>query len=200
MERLSGLDASFLYFETPSMHMHVCATIMFDPSSVKDGYSFENVKEMLRGRLHLVPPFRRRLMAVPFNLHHPVWIEDPDFDLDYHVRRAAVPAPGGPEELAELAGEIAGRPLDRSRPLWEIHLIEGLEHGHVGVVAKMHHCTIDGVSGANMMVHLFDLSPQGDEKPPPDEDWKPERKPTDLELVGYAVNSRMRRRLAIPRV
>src|SRR5438094_5730627 len=116
------------------------------------------------------------------------------------MRRAAVPAPGGPEELAEAAGAVASRQLDRSRPLWEIHIIEGLEHGYVGVVAKMHHCTIDGVSGANMMVHLFDLSPQGDEKPPPDANWTPERKPSDLELVGYAVNSRLRRRLAIPRV
>ena len=199
MERLSGLDASFLYFETPSMHMHVCATIMFDPSSVKDGYSFENVKETLRGRLHLVPPFRRRLMSVPFNLHHPVWIEDPDFDLDYHLRHIGLPPPGTPEQLGELAGDIASRPLDRNRPLWEMWIVEGLENGDVATIAKMHHCTVDGVSGSNLMVHLFDLEPNPP-KPAEQEEWKPEHKPSDLELVGYAMNSRARRPLGLAKV
>src|SRR5581483_3600279 len=199
MERLSGLDASFLYFETPSMHMHVCATIVFDPSSVEGGYSFDNVKEMLRSRLHLVPPFRRRLMSVPFNLHHPVWIEDPDFDLDYHLRHIGLPPPGTPEQLAELAGDIASRPLDRSRPLWEMWIVEGLENGNVATIAKMHHCTVDGVSGSNLMVHLFDLEPNP-EKPAEQEEWKPEHKPSDLELVGYAMNSRARRPLNLARV
>jgi diacylglycerol O-acyltransferase / wax synthase len=199
MERLSGLDASFLYFETPTMHMHVCATIIFDPSTVPGGYSFENVKDMFRERLHLVPQFRRRLMPVPFNLHHPVWIEDPDFDLDYHVRRLACPAPGTPEQLAEIAGDIASRQLDRTRPLWEFHIVENLEHRHVGVVAKMHHCTVDGVSGANLMVHLFDFEADPQPVDPPEDEWKSERKPTDVELVGYAINSRLRRRVNIAR-
>src|SRR5688500_9160495 len=100
MQRLSGLDAGFLYMETSSMHMHVASTVVFDPSTVPGGYSFEKVKELVRSRLHLLPPFRRRLVTIPFELHHPLWIEDPDFDLDYHVRRAGLPAPGGKEELA----------------------------------------------------------------------------------------------------
>jgi WS/DGAT/MGAT family acyltransferase len=200
MERMSGLDASFLYFETPTMHMHVCATIIFDPSTVEGGYSFENVKQFIEGRLHLVEPFRRRLVSVPFNLHHPVWVEDPDFDLDYHLRRIGLPSPGTPEQLAELAGDIASRPLDRTRPLWEMWIVEGLEDGNVAVVAKMHHCTVDGVSGANLMVHLFDLAAEPEEKPPPPENWEPERKPSDLELVGYGLVSRARRPLNIFKV
>jgi WS/DGAT/MGAT family acyltransferase len=193
MERLSGLDASFLYFETPTNHMHVAAVMVFDPSTMPGGYSFERVKEFIAGRLHLIPQFRRRLVPVPFNLAHPIWIEDPNFDLDYHVRRVGAPTPGGPHELADLAGDIASRQLDRTRPLWEIWVVEGLQHGHVGVVAKMHHCTVDGVSGANLMVHLFDLTPE----PAPVEagDWHPERRPTDVELVAYALRSRARRPL-----
>src|SRR3981081_71118 len=106
MERLSGLDASFLYFETPANHLHVSSVMTFDPSPVPNGYSFAHVKETVADRLHLVSPFRRRLVSVPFNLHHPVWIEDPDFDLDFHVRRVAGPAPGGPEEVEELTSQL----------------------------------------------------------------------------------------------
>ena len=94
MERMSGLDATFLYFETPNMHMHVMGVIVFDPSTVAEGYSFERVKEIMSKRLHLVPPFRRKLAPIPFNMHHPVWVEDPDFDLDYHIHRIGCPAPG----------------------------------------------------------------------------------------------------------
>ena len=126
MQRLSGLDASFLYLESPSNHMHVAATMTFDPSTVEGGYSFDKVRALLESRLHLIPQFRQRLATVPFNLHHPVWVEDPDFDLDYHLRRIAAPAPGSYHELAELAGDIAGRQLDRSRPLWEMYIVEGL--------------------------------------------------------------------------
>jgi WS/DGAT/MGAT family acyltransferase len=198
MERLTGLDASFLYFETPTMHMHVCATIIFDPSTVEGGYSFEKVREVVEGRLHLIPQFRRKLAPVPLNLHHPVWVEDADFDLDFHLHRIGAPSPGGLEQLAEVAGDIASRQLDRTRPLWEMWIVEGLENGNVATIAKMHHCTIDGVSGANMMVHLFDLDPN-EVKPPPPE-WVPERRPSDAELVGYGLMSRLRRPLNIFKV
>src|SRR5438552_18027986 len=200
MERLTGLDAGFLYMEPPSRHMHTLKIAVLDPAGVPGGYRFDLVKEVLSTRLRHLPPFRRRLVEVPFQLHHPVWVEDPDFDLDYHVRRVAVPAPGGPEQLGEIAGDIASRPLDRSRPLWELWVVEGLENGHIAVIAKMHHCTIDGVSGANLMVHLFDLSPEGDEKPAPEEEWKPERVPSPPELIGYAINSRARRPLQMARI
>ncbi|HEX9235055.1 MAG TPA: wax ester/triacylglycerol synthase family O-acyltransferase [Actinomycetota bacterium] len=189
MERLSGLDASFLYFETPTMHMHVCATIVFDPSTMPGGYSFEKVKEFHQSRLHLVPPYRRKLATVPFNLDHPYWVEDEGFDLDYHVRRIGCPAPGTEEQLADIAADIASRPLDRTRPLWEVWVVEGLENGQIAVVAKMHHSTVDGVSGANVLVHLFDLQPEPSNKPPP-ADWKPERKPSDVEMLGRALLSR----------
>jgi WS/DGAT/MGAT family acyltransferase len=200
MQRLSGLDASFLYFETPANHLQVSAIMVFDPSTVPGGYSFERVKATVASRLHLVPPFRRRLIPVPFNLHHPIWIEDPDFDLDFHLRRIAAPAPGGPRELADIAGDIAGRQLDRTKPLWEIWVVEGLQNGHIATVSKMHHCTIDGVSGANILVHLLDLAPDPAESPSPPPEWKPEHKPSDLELVGHALNSRLRQPARLAKV
>jgi WS/DGAT/MGAT family acyltransferase len=189
---MSGLDASFLYFETPNMHMHVVGVIVFDPSTVPGRYSFDRVKEMMHNRLHLVPTFRRKLAPIPFNLHHPVWVEDANFDLDYHVRRIGCPAPGSERELAEVVGDIAGRPLDRSRPLWEMVIIEGLQNGYIASVSKMHHCTIDGVSGANLMVHLFDLEAEPAEEPQREE-WTPERMPSDVERLAFAAVSRMRR-------
>ncbi|MEA3076569.1 MAG: diacylglycerol O-acyltransferase / wax synthase, partial [Actinomycetota bacterium] len=145
MQRLSGLDATFLYLETPNNHMHVASTAVFDPRTVPGGYSFDKVRSLVESRLHLLPPFRRRLVEVPFQLHHPLWIEDPDFDLDYHLRRAGLPTPGGAEELAEFAASVMARPLDRRRPLWEMYVVEGLEHGLIATVTKTHHAAIDGV-------------------------------------------------------
>lgn len=161
MERLSGLDASFLYLETPSLHMHVAMALTFDPSTVPGGYSFARIKQVIAERLPCAPVFRRRLLEVPFGLGHPVWVDDADFDLDYHVRLAAVPRPGGLRELADLAGDIAGHKLDRSKPLWEMWFVEGLEHGRIGLIAKMHHSTVDGMSGAELLSVLFDLDPGG---------------------------------------
>jgi WS/DGAT/MGAT family acyltransferase len=190
------MDASFLYFETPSMHMHVAMTAIFDPSTMPGGYSFEKVKGFIESRLHLVPPFRRRVVEVPFRLNHPVWVEDPAFDLDYHIRRIGAPSPGSHKELAELAGQIASTPLDRSRPLWELYVVEGLEDGNIGVITKMHHCAIDGVSGAELMVNLFDLDPSGREIEAP-EPREPEPIPSDLSMVGHALASRARRQAQI---
>ena len=189
MQRLTGLDAVFLYMETPNNHMHVASTGIFDPSTVPEGYSFEGVRDLVRDRLSLLPPFRRRLVTIPFQLHHPLWIEDPDFDLDYHVRRAALPAPGGQRELAEFAAEVMGRPLDRSRPLWEMYVVEGLEHGLIACITKTHHAAIDGVSGAELTANLLDLAPEPAPVPEPETPWKPDKVPSDLELVGYAAAS-----------
>ena len=143
-----------------------------------------------------MPPFRRRIVEVPFRLNHPIWVEDPDFDLDYHIRRIGAPSPGGHEELAEVAAQIASTPLDRSRPLWELYVVEGLADGNIGVVTKMHHCAVDGVSGAELMVNLFDLDPSGRELDPP-EPREPEPIPSDLEMVGHALASRARRQASI---
>jgi WS/DGAT/MGAT family acyltransferase len=190
MERLTGMDATFLYIENPSSHMHVAMTGIYDVATMPGGYSFQAIKDTIAERLHLVPPFRRRLVEVPFHLHHPVWIEDPNFNLDYHVRRIGCPAPGGRRELAEVAAQIASIPLDRTRPLWEAWVIEGLKHDRVGFVVKVHHSTIDGASGAEIMTELYDLSPEGREVPP--STIEPERVPSDLELVSYAAVSKLR--------
>ena len=178
------------------MHMHVAMTAIFDPSTMPGGYSFEAIKEFIASRLHLVPPFRRRVVEVPFRLSHPIWVEDPNFDLEYHIRRVGAPAPGGHRELAELAGQITSTPLDRSRPLWELYVVEGLADGNIGVITKMHHCAVDGVSGAELMVNLFDLEPGGRELDPP-EPREPEPVPSDFELVSHALASRIRRQAGL---
>ena len=187
MERMTGLDASFLYFETRNMHMHVVAAIVYDPSTVPEGYSFRKIKETIGQRLHLAPRLRRRLAQVPLNVGHPVWVEDEDFDLDYHLHRIAVPAPAGDHETADVVAEILSRPMDRSRPLWEMWIVEGRADGLLAVVSKVHHSTIDGITGANMMAELFDLEPDAPARVAVPDDWEPERRPNDLELLGRAV-------------
>jgi diacylglycerol O-acyltransferase / wax synthase len=187
MRRLTGLDASFLYLETPNNHMHVAGTFVFDPADVPGGYSFDRVKELIRNRLHKLPPFRWRLVEVPFGLHHPIWVEDPDFDIDYHVRRSAIVAPGSDRELADFAADVMGRQLDRRRPLWEIHIVEGLANGHVAMISKTHHAAIDGASGAELSANLLDLTPEPILYDEPE--WKSERIPTDAEMLTYAINS-----------
>ena len=188
MRRLSGIDTAFLYLETPTTHMQVQAVMVLDPSTVPGGYSFEKIKAHLASRLPQLPEFRRRLAFVPFDLHRPVWFDDPDFDLDYHVRHIAVPAPGRPEQLAEIIGDIAGRPLDRARPLWEFWVIEGVEHDAVVVVARMHHATIDGVSGSSLLTNILDLEPLPVDERPIDRDWTPEHKPSDIELLEHTLH------------
>ncbi|HJR24377.1 MAG TPA: wax ester/triacylglycerol synthase domain-containing protein, partial [Acidimicrobiales bacterium] len=188
MQRLSGLDASFLQLETPSSHMHVASLGIFDPSEVEGGVSLESVIEIYKGRLHLAPPFRRRLAHVPFGLHHPIWVEDPDFDIHNHVRHTAIPAPGGTRELSNLVSRLVALPLDRSRPLWEIWLIEGLEDGNVGLLTKVHHAAIDGASGNELLVALLDLSPEVVQHVP-EQEWEPDHVPSDAELLGYAATS-----------
>lgn len=199
MERLTGLDAAFLYLENPTNHMHVAMTMVLDPSTVPGGYSFEKIKEFIAHRLHLVPPFTRRLVEVPMNLAHPVWVEDPDFDIDFHIRRIGCPSPGGRRELGEMAGQIASTPLDRTRPLWELWVIEGLKQDRIGIVTKVHHAAIDGSSGSELMVHLFDLQPEMADPPPPEE-RDPEHIPNDLELLGHAAASRARKLVQLPKL
>jgi diacylglycerol O-acyltransferase len=190
MERLSGLDASFLYLENPNLHMHVVMTSVVDPATVPGGYSFARMKELIAERLPLAPVFQRRLVEVPLRWGHPVWVDDPDFDIDYHVRLAAVPKPGGLRELAAIAGDIAGRQLDRSKPLWEMWIIEGLANDRVGFVTKMHHSTVDGVSGAELLSILFDLEPDPGPTPPPPERVHDDGIPSNLELLGTATVGR----------
>ena len=189
MERLSGLDASFLYLESSAQLMHVCGVLLLDPSTVPGGYSFDRFRADLESRVRSIPAFRRKLRSVPLEIDHPVWVEDAEFDIDRHLHRFAVPSPGGVEELATLCGHMAGIPLDRSRPLWEMAVIEGLASGQVAVFTKMHHATVDGVSGANMISVLCSLEPDA---PPLDVEVDAgvsAHVPGDLELLGRGILS-----------
>lgn len=199
MERLTGLDASFLYLETPSLHMHVSMAAVFDPDTVPGGYSWGKVRHLVGSRLSLAPIFRRRLVEVPFRLDHPYWVEDAHFDLDYHLRRAALPAPGGIDELADFVGDVCSRQLDRSKPLWEMYIVEGLEGGKIAIVSKIHHCTIDGVSGAELLAQLFDLEADPEQREggasPTDEGV-----PSEVQLLGRALLARLTRPVGITRL
>ncbi|MEE2035044.1 WS/DGAT/MGAT family O-acyltransferase [Rhodococcus chondri] len=167
MQRLSGLDAGFLYLETPNQPLHICGLIILDPGTVPGGYDFPALRAELAARLAAVPRFRMKIADSRFNPDHPVWVDDTHFDLDRHLHRIAVPAPGTRRELADLCGHIAAQPLDRSKPLWEMWLVEGLDDGGVAVFAKMHHAGVDGVTGAAMMAQLCSLEPDAP-RPTPD--------------------------------
>jgi WS/DGAT/MGAT family acyltransferase len=180
------MDASFLYMETPTTHFHVVGVLVVDPTDAPE-FGVDKLKQVLTERLHLLAPFRRRLVEVPFKLGRPVWIEDGTFDIDRHVHHAALPAPGSRRELAEFVGDFASSQLDRTHPLWEMWVVEGLEDGNVALVTKMHHAAIDGVTGADLMVHLFDLTPEIAATPAPDEPWEPEAPPSDLQLAVEAL-------------
>jgi diacylglycerol O-acyltransferase len=194
MDRLSGLDASFLYLETPAQLMHVCGVIVLDPSTMPDGYSFDRLRAQIDSSVGNVPEFTRRLRTVPLGLDHPIWVHDKHFDIDRHVHRLALPAPGGYGELTELTGHLAGLPLDRSRPLWEMWVIEGYEDDKVVVFSKMHHATVDGVSGSNLISHLCSLEADA---PPIALAGAPKygREPRKRELFGRALVSTMTRPL-----
>lgn len=172
MERLSGLDASFLYLESRSQLMHVSGILELDPGTVEGGYRFEDLRSELARRITAMPAFRRRLHDSLMNIDHPVWIEDENFDIEAHVHRVAVPAPGGRRELTELCAHIAGQPLDRSKPLWEMWVLEGVggtgsdplaarsAPGRIAVMMRMHHAGVDGVTGAGLMAQLCSLTPE----------------------------------------
>ena len=199
MDRLSGLDASFLYLETPEQLMHVCGLIVLDPATMPEDYSFDAMKAEIDNRVRDVPTFTRKLRKVPLKLDHPIWVRDTHFDIDRHVHRMALPQPGGYEELVELCGHIAGQPLDRSRPLWEMWVIEGYDDDKIAVFTKMHHATVDGVSGSNLVSHLCSLEPDA---PPLAEggDGRYGRDPRELELLGRALVSNLTKPVAAVRL
>lgn len=159
MDRLSGLDASFLYLETASQPLHVCALLLLDDTTVPGGYDSERFRDDLARRSGEIDAFRRKLFDLPLNLGHPFWTTGSDVDGDRHVHRVGLPAPGDGAELAELCAHIAGQPLDRNRPLWEMWVIEGLADGGIAVCVKMHHSATDGVTGANLLAHLCSFEP-----------------------------------------
>jgi diacylglycerol O-acyltransferase len=202
-QRLTGFDAGFLYQETPSAHMHTLKIAVLDPSTVPGGYSFQLVHDVLASRIHLLPPFTRRIVPIPWSLHHPVWIEDPAFDLSDHLFLVRAAAPGGPHELGKIISDVAGRGLDRRKPLWEIHVVEGLERGRIACIAKVHHTLADGVSSAEMLMAVM-----GDDGVP-DSSWlggagepvrpEPQAVPSGRTLVVDALLDLVRLLITLPR-
>jgi len=192
MERLKGADASFLYMENRVVHMHVTGVMVLDPSTMPDGYRFATFRDHIVDRLHLIPGFRRRLMRVPFGIDHPVWVDDPDFDLEHHLHRHRLRRPGRMADLATFVGNYMQRPLDHSRPLWDMVVVEGVEDGRIALVTKMHHVAVDGVTGTDLMAQLVDASPEAAVRDEPEVPFRPGRLPSSPRLAADAVVSRVR--------
>jgi diacylglycerol O-acyltransferase len=188
MRQLTSLDAQFLGVETARTYGHVGGLTVLDPSTAPGGkLELADLCRMVSDRLHLLPPFRWRLVGVPFGIDLPYWVEDPAFDLDFHIRDSAVPPPGDDRQLAETVARIFARPLDRSRPLWELYLIHGLSDGRVAMLSKMHHSMVDGVSGNEILGVLLDPSREGKELPPAPQEQAGERVPGELEMLGRGL-------------
>ncbi|HEV2568581.1 wax ester/triacylglycerol synthase family O-acyltransferase [Sphingomonas sp.] len=193
MQQLSGQDASFVYLETPHTPMHIGSVGIYDPSTAPGGFvRFKDILEFIGSRLGGARSFRQRLVRLPFDLDHPYWIEDPDFDLEYHVRHIALPKPGDWRQLCIQVARLHSRPLDLSKPLWEFIIVEGLDNieglppGCFALVAKVHHAAIDGMSGVEMSAAIHDLSPDKPNRIAND-DWKPDDLPgvSDLLIKSY---------------
>jgi WS/DGAT/MGAT family acyltransferase len=193
MKQLSGLDASFLYMETASQFGHVSSLSIYERPDDPDYEPLSSWRHQIERRLHFLEPLRRRLRNVPFNLDHPYWVDDPSFDIDFHVRHTAVAPPGSDEQIGELVARIVGRPLDRRRPLWESYVIEGLPGDRFAILTKVHHATIDGAAGAELLVLMLDGDPEGDDIEPGEDDWRPERLPSDSEVLTRAAANLVRK-------
>ena len=182
-DRLSLLDASFLYLEEPTTAMHVGSMAVFAPPA--EGFDYDRLVALVSARIAYVPRYRQRVRVVPGRLANPVWVDDEDFDVTYHVRRSALPRPGSQEQLLELVARVQSRPLDRSRPLWEVYLVEGLADGRFAIVTKSHQALVDGVNAVDISQVILDDSP--DTPDVPTDTWKPSKEPSDLELVAGAL-------------
>jgi diacylglycerol O-acyltransferase / wax synthase len=189
MRQLTALDQQFLALEDPRNYGHIGSLSILDPSTAPGGeLTLPNLQTLISERLPLVPPFRWRLAEVPFNLDYGYWIDDPDFDLEFHVREIALAPPGTDAQLADQVARIYARPLDRSRPLWEIYLIHGLPRGRVAVMSKIHHAVIDGMSGAEIMGALFDTAPEGRQPPEQAEQQRArDAKPGEIEMLARGL-------------
>ena len=189
MQQLTGLDASFLALETANTTGHVGGLSVLDPSGAPKPLTLARLTEVMAERVALVPVLRCKLLDVPFGLDQPYWIDDPHFDIEYHVREIALPRPGSDAQLTEQVSRLHARPLDRSRPLWEIYLITGLAKKRAAVYTKIHHAAIDGASGAELLTVLLDLTPQGRELPPA-EPFRP-ASPPPLPFLAAAAAARL---------
>jgi WS/DGAT/MGAT family acyltransferase len=199
VQQLTGLDAAFLAMETRTVVGHVGSVCVVDPSTAPEPLTLERFTRVVESRLPLVPLLRRRLVEVPLGLDQPYWIEDPDFDIEFHVRELALPSTGSDRQLAEQAARLHARPLDRSRPLWEIYLIFGLQGGRAAIYSKVHHAAIDGVSGNDILAALLDLSPEGRPLPEPSP-RRTERQPAAAELLARSAMSLTRHPLRAARL
>jgi diacylglycerol O-acyltransferase len=181
-DRLTAVDASFLVREAGT-HMHIGGVLVFEgPPPAR-----EEFEDHIESRLHLVPRYRQKLAHPRFEMGRPMWIDDPSFNLGYHVRHSALPSPGSEHELRQLVGRIFSQRLDRSKPLWEIWLVEGLEDGRFAVISKVHHSLVDGISGVDLTTVMFDVSPEGTPGLPEPDSWRPHPEPSDRELVAEGV-------------
>jgi diacylglycerol O-acyltransferase len=187
-DRLSVIDNSFLAQEKDSAHMHVGGLMVFDGPAV----DYLDLVRHIEARLHLVPRYRQRLAKPRFEMGRPMWVDDPSFNVHYHVRHSALPAPGGIGELRALMGRIYSQRLDRSKPLWEIWLVEGLAEGRFALLSKTHHSLIDGMAGVDILGLLLDVTPTPREVPPPERPWQPRPLPGDVELVADGVRDALR--------
>jgi diacylglycerol O-acyltransferase len=181
MDTMSPLDASFLHIEDAVSHMHIASVAIFAGPAP----AYEDVVAMVRGKLPLVPRYRQVVRFVPLQLGRPVWVDDPHFNLEYHIRHTALPPPGTEEDLRRLVGRVMAQQLDRTKPLWEMWTVEGLEDGHWAMLSKTHHCMVDGVSGTDLLSVVMDDSPQP--SPPLPDDWRPEPAPSPANLAVRAV-------------
>jgi WS/DGAT/MGAT family acyltransferase len=184
LDRLTSIDASFLHQEGPSSHMHIGGVLTFAGPPPP----FEDFLDHIRSRLHLVPRYRQKLAMPPLESGHPVWVDDPNFNLEFHVRHTALPKPGSEEQFLRMAARIHSQPLDRSKPLWENWLVEGLEGGRrFGLISKTHHALVDGIAGVDLATVLFDAEPEPPSISTELEPWQPNREPSAAELVLAGV-------------
>jgi diacylglycerol O-acyltransferase len=185
-DRLTGLDSSFLHLERDSAHMHVAGCAIFEGPAP----AYEELVEAIESRLHLVPRYRQRLAFVPFGQGRPVWVDDPHFNAAYHVRHTALPKPGSEGQLKRMTGRVFSQALDRSRPLWELWLVEGLSGDRFALLSKTHHALVDGISGVDIMTVLFDTSPDPMPVALPEHDWVPRPLPSSAQLLADALLER----------
>jgi diacylglycerol O-acyltransferase / wax synthase len=190
MEQLGGLGATFVYCETPAMHLHVCGLFVLDTTTMPGGYSFERVRSTLLERLAGIPAFRHKLAHAPLHLGRPLWVDDTHLDIEHHIQRVTLAPPRDDRVLATLVGDIASCPLRRDRPLWELWVVEGLPHARIALVMKVHNSTIDGVSGAHLISRLFDPERVGTFSPANDR-LRSGGPPSQLALLGRGLASRL---------
>jgi diacylglycerol O-acyltransferase len=184
MRQLSPLDAQFLMIESPTTVGHVGSLIVLDPSTAPGrAWDLDTVRGVIQARLHLSPIFRQRLVEVPLGLSRPYWVDDPHFDIEFHIRELAIPAPGSDQQLGEQVARIHARALDRQRPLWELYVISGLADGRAAVYSKVHHAAIDGVSGAEILATVLDIRPEPREVASEAQPFVPRELPSPVSLV-----------------